>query len=266
MRKPVTLITGASSGIGAAFAAVFAENGHATVLVARRRPELQAIADTIAARGWPRPHVIALDLGQPDATSRLAHELAVQELEPAIVVNNAGYGQRGRAAELDRARQLSMIDLNMRVLTDLSLRFIDSIARHGGGIINVGSIASFFPGPGQAVYHASKAYVLSFTDALHQELAPKGVKVTAVCPGPVPTEFHARAGIAAERMPRRLVRSAERVAREGYDGFMQGRRLVVTGGANRLIVTLYRFLPRALVLRLVEGHQLAAVTAEPPAP
>src|SRR6266540_7446065 len=111
-------------------------------------------------------------------------------------------------------------------LTDLSLAFIDSLKRRRGGILNVASIAAFMPGPGMAVYYASKAYVLSFSEALHRELKPKGVRVTVLCPGPVPTEFQARAGM-GEKLPGMLVRPAEKVAREGYDAFMQGRPLVV---------------------------------------
>ena len=127
--------------------------------------------------------------------------------KPQSIVNNAGFGLIGRAAELDRAEQLAMIDLNVRALTDLSLAFVDSLARHKGGILNVASLASFLPAPGMAVYYATKAYVLSFSEALHVELRKKGVRVTALCPGPVPTEFQARAGLdgAAARRPARIV-------------------------------------------------------------
>ena len=193
--KPVTLITGASAGIGAALARKFAAKGHDLVLVARREAELAALADEIAAKGRPRPISVPLDLTRIDAPIRVSHELGSRGLEPAIVVNNAGFGLLGLAAELDRAEQLAMIDLNVRALTDLSLRFIDSLARHKGGILNVASVAGFLPGPGMAVYYASKAYVLSFSEALHRELAPRGVRVSVLCPGPVPTEFQARAGM-----------------------------------------------------------------------
>jgi short-subunit dehydrogenase len=254
--RPVTLITGASAGIGAAFARIFAEHDHEIVLVARRKAQLEAVADAIVASGRRRPHIVAIDLALPASADQLAGELAARGLEPAIVVNCAGYGLRGPAAKLDRVQQLGMIDLNNRILTDLSLRFIDSVTRHAGGIINVASVAAFFPGPGMAVYYATKAYVLAFSEALHEELAPKGVRVTIVCPGPVATEFHARAGIDERRLPRRFTRTVERVAREGYEGFLRGRRIVVTGGANKLVITLYRFLPRALVLRLAQTYQL----------
>ena len=192
--KPVTLITGASAGIGAALADEFADRGHDLVLVARREPPLGALADAIEKRGHSRPHVLAIDLALPDAGSRLGATLREAGLEPQFVVNNAGFGLLGPAAALDRAEQLSMIDLNVRVLTELSLRFTDSLERHRGGILNVASIAGFMPGPGMAVYHATKAYVLSFSEALHRELAPRGVRVTALCPGPVERSEERRVG------------------------------------------------------------------------
>ena len=193
--RPVTLITGASAGIGTELARVFAENGHELVLVARRDDRLDALADEIAASGRPRPTVLSVDLEQRDAVAQIAAELASRGLEPAIVVNNAGFGLCRHGSTLDRDEQLAMIDLNVRALTELSLAFVDSLARHGGGILNVASVAAFLPGPGMAVYYASKAYVLSFTEALHRELSSRGIKVTALCPGPVPTEFQARSGM-----------------------------------------------------------------------
>lgn len=255
--KPVVVITGASSGIGAAFAKLFAADGHELALVARRVGRLQALADAVAAGGRPRPVVLPADFAAADATAELARALAARALEPAIVVNSAGFGLRGPAADLDLGEQLGIIDVNVRALTDLSLRWTDSMVRHGGGVINVASIASFFPGPGMAVYHACKAYVLSLTEALHREFAPRGVKFTALCPGPVPGEFHARAGIVEAQLPRRLTRSAERVAREGYAGFMRGERLVIPGFANKVAAALPRLLPRSLTVRLIERYQLA---------
>ena len=177
-------------------------------------------------------------------------------LEPKFLVNNAGFGLMGPAASLDRAQQLAMIDLNVRVLTELSLRFVESLARHQGGILNVASVASFMPGPGMAVYHATKAYVLSFSEALHRELGGQGVRVTALCPGPVETEFMARAGIPENYFPHFLSRSAERVAQEGYDGLMRGRRVVIPGSDNKVAAWLARLLPRRLVL-WVAAHRRA---------
>ena len=186
--KPVVLITGASSGIGAALARLFAAQGHELVLAARRQDRLDALADSIAATGRSRPSVIAVDLERRDGAFALAAELSARGLEPAFVVNNAGFGLTGAAAALSRDGQLNMIDLNVRTLTELSLMFVDSLARHRGGILNVASVAAFLPGPGMAVYYASKAYVLSFSEALHRELAGQGIRVTALCPGPVQTE------------------------------------------------------------------------------
>jgi uncharacterized protein len=251
--RPVTLITGASSGIGTAFARVFAENGHDLVLVARREAALNAVADEIAASGSNRPLVLPLDLGRIDTPARLGQELGARRLEPAFVVNNAGFGLLGPAAELDRNEQLAMIDLNVRALTDLSLRFIDNLARHRGGILNVASVSGFVPGPGMALYHATKAYVLSFSEALHQELAPQGIRVSVLCPGPVPTEFHARAGIDESALPRFITCSADAVARAGYAGLMRGQRVVVPGSGNRLVRLLVNTMPHRLMLSVLDA-------------
>jgi uncharacterized protein len=254
--RPITLLTGASAGIGTELAHVFAAHGHELVLVARREQRLVAVADAIAARGHSRPLVLPIDLQSPDAGARIAAELSGRGLEPSIVVNNAGFGLVGLAADLDIAEQRDMIDINVSALTDLSLRFVDSLARHKGGILNVASIAGFLPGPRSAVYYATKAYVLSFTEALHRELAPRGIRVTALCPGPVPTEFQARAGVPEQRGPRFLTLSADEVAQAGYRGFMDGHRVVVPGFGNRLITVLSRLLPRRMVLAMMDRRQM----------
>jgi short-subunit dehydrogenase len=248
-RRPVTLITGASAGIGAALAHEFSAHGHELVLIARREQALAALADAIAAKGRARPTVLPADLARVDAARDIADALARRGLEPDTVVNNAGFGLIGNAHELDRAEQLAMIDVNVRALTELSLAFIDSLERRRGGILNVASVGGFLPGPGIAVYYASKAYVISFSEALHRELEPKGVRVTVLCPGPVPTEFHARAGATGEVFPPLLTRSAERVARDAYRGLREGRRMVVPGSANQVVTALIRFVPRSILLR-----------------
>ncbi len=173
-KRPVTVITGASAGIGAALAHEFAAHAHELVLVARREQPLAALADAIAAKGVARPTVLRMDVARIDAARDLREALARRGLEPDILVNNAGFGLLGMADKLDRSEQLAMIDLNVRALTDLSLSFIDVLERRRGGILNVASIAGFLPGPGMAVYYATKAYVLSFSEALHQELASRG--------------------------------------------------------------------------------------------
>ena len=172
------------------------------------------------------------------------------------MVNNAGFGLLGTVEKLDRAAQLAMIDLNVRALTDLSLAFIDSLARRKGGILNVASTAGFLPGPGMAVYYASKAYVVSFSEALHQELKSRGVRVTALCPGPVPTEFQARAGMARDFFPPFLV-ALRRVGRasEAYRGLKEGRRIVVPGWPNKVVPALAPLSPRALLLKIIHSQQ-----------
>jgi short-subunit dehydrogenase len=252
---PITLITGASAGIGAALADEFARHGHALVLVARREPQLQAVADAVEKRGHPRPRVMIADLAQPGAIDGIDAQLRDTGLEVQFLVNNAGFGLMGPATQLDRNEQLAIVDLNARALTELSLRFVDSMTRHKGGILNVASVASFMPGPGMAVYHATKAYVLSFSEALHQELKPRGVRVTALCPGPVETEFQARAGMPSDYFPPMLARSAERVAHEGYSGLMANRRVVVPGSHNRVASLLPRLLPRGLMLSIMSLYR-----------
>jgi uncharacterized protein len=248
--RPVTLITGASAGIGAALAHVFAANGHEVVLVARREQLLNSLADEIAAGGRTRPIVLRADVARIDAGRRIGEALAAAGVEPDIVVNNAGFGLLGPAARLDRGQQLAMIDLNVRALTDLSLAFADTLERRQGGILNVASVAAFLPGPSMAVYYATKAYVLSFSEALHHELAPKGVRVTALCPGPVPTEFQARAGVKGMKFSRTLTRSPGRVAEEGYRGLQAGKRVVVPGFANKLVTVLAGLMPRDWILEM----------------
>jgi short-subunit dehydrogenase len=246
--RPVTLLTGASAGIGAALAHVFAAHGHELVLIARREQRLAALADAIAAKGHQKPAVLPFDLAQPDVAARIGRELAARGLEPDIVVNNAGFGLVGEAALLDRAEQLAIIDVNVRALTDLSLAFVGSLERHRGGILNVASVASFLSGPNMAVYYATKAYVLSFSEALHSELSPRGIRVTALCPGPVATEFQARAGLRGDAFPDLLTESAETVAEQGYRALKAGRRLIVPGFANKVLTVGVRLLPRGLVL------------------
>ena len=255
MADRVTLITGASSGIGAELARIFASNGHKTVLVARREDRLNQLADEIAATGKIRPVTISCDLKLPGACDAIADKLSAMGADVEIVVNNAGFGLFGNAVEMDRAEQLAMLDINVRVLTDLSLRFADSLIKHRGGLLNVGSIASFLPGPRMAVYYASKAYVLSFTEAMRGELGPKGVRVTALCPGPVPTEFQDRAGFEAGLDSVILNVSAPAVARAGYRGLMSNKRLVMPGVGVRMIPFLLRFAPRSLVLASVARVQ-----------
>jgi short-subunit dehydrogenase len=252
----VTLITGASSGIGTELARVFASKGHRVALVARRGDRLAELAGELAAKGGIAPIVIPCDLEQSDAGDKIAAILAAEGVEVEYVVNNAGFGMFGHAIERDRAEQLGMIAVNIRTLTDLSLRFSDHLIRHRGGILNVGSVAGFLPGPGMAVYYASKAYVLSFSEALRRELAPRGVRVTLLCPGPVPSEFQARAGFLPGIDSAILNVSPSDVAQAGYRGLMADKRAVMPGLGIKIVPFLLRLFPRGFVLAAVGRLQL----------
>jgi short-subunit dehydrogenase len=250
---PITLITGASSGIGAELARVFASRGHELALVARRQRELTDLAEEIASKGARRPIVLAVDLAERGAVARIVAELKSRDREPAYLINNAGFGLAGLSTVLDRGEQLAMIDVNVRALTEMTLTFVESIVRYRGGILNVASIASFMPGPGMAVYYASKAFVLSFSEALHSELSRRGVRVTALCPGPVATGFQSRAGIRAGTAGETTILAipARRVAEIGYDALMRGKRVVVAGFGNKIVVFFMRYLPHALLMPMI---------------
>jgi uncharacterized protein len=252
----ITLITGASAGIGAELARVFAANGHRVALAARRADRLTALAGEITAAGGAAPLLIPCDLETPDACEKIAEAIKATGADVEYVVNNAGYGLFGRAVEMDRAAQLGIIAVNIRALTDLSLRFSDALIRNRGGILNVGSIAGFLPGPGMAIYYASKAYVVSFTEALRNELAPHGVRVTVVCPGPVPSEFQGRAGFEPGFDSAVLNVSAAEVAKQAYRGLMANSRMVLPGLGIKVVPPMLRMFPRAFILAAVGRFQL----------
>ena len=256
MTDRVTLITGASAGIGTELARVFASRGHRLALVARRADRLEALAAEITAAGGAAPIVIPCDLAQPDSGDQIAEALAARGAEVEYVVNNAGFGLFGRAVQRDRAVQLEMIAVNIRALTDLSLRFSDHLIRNHGGLLNVGSIAGFLPGPGMAVYYATKAYVLSFTEAMRAELAPHGVRVTVLCPGPVPSEFQARAGFRPGFDSAVLKVLPAAVARQAYRGLMANKRAVMPGFGIKIVPFLLRLFPRSFILGAVGRLQL----------
>jgi uncharacterized protein len=257
--RPAAVITGASEGIGAELARVFADKGHEVAIVARRSDRLEALADDIAAKGARRPTVVALDLLAEGASQSLGERLAAAGLTTQYLVNNAGFGLIGPVTQLDQAEQLAMIDLNIRALTALTLRFLPSIRATKGGVLNVASVAAFMPGPGFAVYYATKAFVRSFSEAISYELAPDGVKVSCLCPGPVITGFQARAGMSFDGLMGAMkpaLLPADAVARQGYDGLMAGKRVVVPGAMNKLMIWTARLSPRALLLPILGTAQM----------
>lgn len=255
--RRVTLITGASSGIGADLARVFARHGHDLALVARRKDRLEALADEIKSGGRPRPLVLAFDLAAPGAAKRIAEALEAGGAAPDILVNNAGFGLAGAFADIDPNEQLAIVDLNVRALVEMTLRFLPAIAAARGKILNVASVVSFFPGgPGMAVYYASKAFVRSFTLSIGQELRAQGVTVTALCPGVTWTGFQSRAGFAPEMALTYFPgQTSMEVAEAGFAGLMAGRREVVPGLFNKLTVFLLPFSPKALILPLISRLQ-----------
>ncbi|MBX9761111.1 MAG: SDR family oxidoreductase [Beijerinckiaceae bacterium] len=265
MSAGLTLITGASGGIGADLARIFARNGHELALAARGGDRMEALADEIAASGAKRPLVIEADLAVEGAGALLAAELERRGARVTTLVNNAGFGLIGPAAELDRAEQMRMIDLNVRTLTDLTLTFLPSIRAARGGVLNVASVAGFYAGPGMAVYYATKAYVLSFTQALAFELREDGVGVSALCPGPTKTNFFTRAGAGDNLFGMIPMASSMSVAQAGYDGFMKGRTVVVPGLLNRLLTATSGLQPRAFSMPVIGRMQMGRMARGAPA-
>lgn len=258
VRRPRVLITGASGGIGEAFAHIVADEGFDLVVVARQEGELNRVRGIIAAR-HPALNiaVIARDLSEPGAVQQIHDELKQRDLLPDIVVNNAGYGLLGQQATLPVDGQLGIVDVNVRALTDMCLRFLPHmLARQGGGILNIASTAAFMPGPYMAVYYASKAFVLSFSEGLAAELERTGVTVTVLCPGPVVTGFQARAGMRSFGLLQRMMALPARdVALAGWEGFKQRRRVVIPGFLNATAALAASYAPRFLSLPIIRSLQ-----------
>jgi short-subunit dehydrogenase len=254
--QPAVVVTGASSGLGVAFARLAAAEGRNVILIARSLPELERLAGDLDPSGTSVV-VLGLDLARPDAGDVIARELEARNLHCDILINNAGFGLFGEAAELDREQQLGIINVNTRAATDLMLRVLPAmVARGGGRILNVGSVAGFAPGPRMAVYFASKAYLVSLSQSLTQEVKGTGVTVTCLCPGPLRTPFLALAGASQTRLFKLLSKlDAEDVARAGWAAMKAGRTLCVPGAGNKVAIAAIRFLPRAAVLAILERLQ-----------
>ena len=247
-----SLVTGASSGIGVELARALARRGHGVTLVARRKERLEQLAAELGVGHRVRIEVIAGDLGDGAGRDLLVAELETRELTVEVLCNNAGFGSAAPFIRLERERELEMMRLNCEALVDLCARYAPAMVGRGrGAILNVGSTAAFQPLPGQSTYAATKAMVLSFTEAIHQELTPSGVTVTALCPGPVRTEFAHVAGLDAlsETTPSFLWADAEAVAEAGLSGLEHGRRVVIPGAINRVGAMTGRHTPRSLFLR-----------------
>lgn len=247
------LVTGASSGIGLALARILAEHGHDLVLVARREDKLVQLGEELARSDGINYRVIAADLAGPRASEEVVARLSSLAVRVDVLVNNAGFGLHGPFAQAPLDAQLDMVQVNIVALTALTGLLLPSmVARRAGRILNVASTAAFQPGPMMAVYYATKAYVLSFSEALANELAGTGVTVTALCPGPTRSEFQATARMQSARLVRMMkLPEAHSVALAGYEGLMRGRRIVIPGWTNRLGAQLVRLAPRAWVTGVV---------------
>lgn len=247
MARGVTLITGASAGLGAEFARQCAARGEELALVARRRDRMEALAAEIGGR----IHIFAADLAREGAAAGLIAELAAEGLIVDTLINNAGFGLGGRFADRPLGRLSEMIDLNVRTLTELCHLVLPGMRAAGkGAILNVASTAAFQPGPNMAVYYASKAYVLSFTEALHHELKGTGIKVSALCPGPTESEFSDVADSHSPTLERMKVPAAP-VVEAGLAGLDRNKAVVIPGFKNKVGAQASRFLTRAAMRRII---------------
>lgn len=256
------LITGATFGIGYELAKLFAADGHNLILVARNKNRLSEISKELIDKHNIYVRIIEKDLSLPNSAKEVFEEINQENLEVECLVNNAGFGNHGKFWETDLKTELDMIQLNITSLVQLTKLFLPKmIANRNGKILNVASTAAFQPGPFMNIYYATKAFVLSFSEALASELKGTGVSATTLCPGPTKTEFQSRAEINNTRLVKTRIMSfmsSEKVAKIGYNGLMNGKRLVIPGLLNRIGVTGVKFAPRILttsVIRLLNNDK-----------
>ena len=242
----VALITGASAGLGVEFARQLSKRGDRLVLVARRKDRLEELASALG-----NARAVAIDLSKADAAAKLMADIEAAGEEVELLVNNAGFGVIGRFAKADPKKLREMVDLNVGALMDLCRAVSPGmIERKSGGILNVASTAAFQPGPNMAVYFATKAFVLSFTEALHEELKPHGIHVSCLCPGPTRTEFGEVAGFDGNGIFDRIAMEAPEVVELGISGLDKNRAVVVAGLVNKVVVASTRFAPRSVARRI----------------
>lgn len=262
-RTALVVVTGASSGIGLEVALCAARDGHPVLLVARGIEALEAAADAAIAAGSPSAHVLAADLATPAGIDDLVAVVDELDMPVAALVNNAGVGAWGPFAEQEPDRLAALVDLNDRAVVLLTRRLLDRIRDARGGVLTVASTAAFQPGPGMAVYHASKAFALYFSVALRDELRASGVRVTALCPGPVPTGFAKAAGLHAvdDMLVARIAsQPADKVARMAWKGLARNEAIVVPGALNRIGTLGAKVFPLGIATRLARTA-LGAVDA-----
>lgn len=250
------LVTGASGGIGEELARLLAADGHDLVLVARSRDKLVRLAEELSGNHKIMARVIAADLARAEAPSEIFDELRADEVVIDALINNAGFGSYGLFAETDLRSELDLLQVNIVALTHLTKLFLPPmIARRRGYLMNVASTAAFQPGPLMAVYYASKAYVLSLSEAIANECEGTGVVVSALCPGPTETGFVAAAGMGESKLFERGAMDARTVAEIGYRGMLEGKTIVIPGFRNALVARIVGCLPRRMVTKVVRGIQ-----------
>lgn len=253
MANETVLITGASSGIGMELAKLFAADGSDLVLVARREDRLNELAEDLKSKHGVEVYVLPKDLTQKSAPDEIYNQLENENIQIDVVVNNAGFGNKGHIADLDLNLQLDMIQVNLVALTHLTRLFIPGILERGhGGILNVGSLAGFQPGPNLAVYFATKAYVLSFTEALAEEISNPNIKISCLAPGPVKTEFGEKSDLEDSLLFKVSLMEMEPVVKAGYEGFRKGQTIVIPGLKQQIVPFLNRFTPRLLVRKIAK--------------
>jgi short-subunit dehydrogenase len=254
---PIALITGASTGIGRELAQIAAANGYDVILTARTAQSLQTAAADIERTTSRKTHIFPIDLSQPNAARTLFADIARAGLTIDVLINNAGFGLLGKFSELPEDEQMQMIQLNIGALTQLTRLYLPGmIERRTGYILNIASTASFQPGPLMAIYYASKAYVLSFSEAIHNEAKGTGVNVCCLCPGATRTEFQKRAGMAATKLfEGGHVMSAQEVAQIGWDAMRHGKSSVIAGRMNATLAFFTRFAPRQMAAGIARSLQ-----------
>lgn len=254
--RTCALVTGASEGIGKELARLLAADGRDLVLVARRRDKLEALAAELSTQHNVRARALASDLARPAAPQEIFEELEGEGVGVEVLINNAGFGSYGPFVETDLRAELDLLQVNIVALTHLTKLFLPAmVARRRGYVMQVASTAAFQPGPLMAVYYASKAYVLHFSEALANELKGTGVVVSALCPGPTETGFVAAAGMGDSKLFDRGAMSARAVAEAGYRGMLKGKAIVIPGLHNNILARAVGFLPRGLITRAVRSLQ-----------
>ncbi|MCH7949718.1 MAG: SDR family oxidoreductase [Candidatus Dadabacteria bacterium] len=253
MAKETVLITGASSGIGMGLAKLFAADGSDLVLVARREDRLNELAEELKSEHGIEVHVLPKDLSKKTSPKEIFNHLKKEKIEIDVLVNNAGFGSRGMVSELDTDLQVDMVQVNAAALTHLTSLFLPGIIERGqGGILNVGSLAGFQPGPNLAVYFATKAYVLSFTEALAEEISNPNIKISCFAPGPVKTEFGEKSDLEDSLLFKLSLMDLEPAVKAGYEGFRKGKTIVIPGLKQQIVPFLNRFTPRLIVRKIAK--------------